>query len=177
MRHVDVGAHLFAVATEGDRRQLLTCFSRGRGPERRPNDSRLASLRLIWHCRTSSVAGETAAMSSSGDLTAGSSAAFNLSSAFVHLADGGAATVVPVDASFWENMDPRFDHRRMVSIIESTGDWPNWEMHPRGEEMIYLLSGRMTLVLDKASGAVDCGSAPKRDPCLGATKSLRSNDK
>lgn len=83
------------------------------------------------------------------------SPAFNLSSAFVHLADGGSATVIPVDASFWENVATCFEQGRMVSIIESSADWPNWEVHPDGEELIYLLSGRMTLVLDVPDGTLD----------------------
>lgn len=94
-------------------------------------------------------------MSDSVGFTFTNSPAFDLSSAFVHLGDKGTTTVVPIDASFWENMDPRFEQGRMVSIIESSEDWPNWEMHPEGEELIYLLSGRMTLVLDEASGSFD----------------------
>ncbi|UAJ12971.1 cupin domain-containing protein [Glacieibacterium megasporae] len=94
-------------------------------------------------------------MADPDNLSAGKPTVFDLSSVFVHLAEEGVATAVPIDASFWENMDLRFEQGRMVSIIESPGDWPNWEMHPEGEELIYLLSGRMTLVLDKGSGSLD----------------------
>ncbi len=74
--------------------------------------------------------------------------AFDLAACFVHLDNDGEATPISVDASFWENMDPRFERGRMVSIIASDVDWPSWEMHPHGDELIYLLSGKMTLVLE-----------------------------
>jgi len=76
-----------------------------------------------------------------------SPASFNLASRFIHLDDGGAATSVPVDEEFWSNMDPRFDRGRMVALFRSDDDWPNWEMHPAGDEVIHILSGRMTLIL------------------------------
>jgi mannose-6-phosphate isomerase-like protein (cupin superfamily) len=33
-----------------------------------------------------------------------------------------------------------------------TADWPHWEMHPAGDEIVYQLSGAMDLVLDETSG-------------------------
>lgn len=75
-------------------------------------------------------------------------AAFDLDTTFVHLADTGDAALLPVDDTFWETPDPRLEQGRMVSIFPSDADWPNWEMHPDGDELIYLLSGSMTLILD-----------------------------
>jgi mannose-6-phosphate isomerase-like protein (cupin superfamily) len=79
---------------------------------------------------------------------AGDCPAFVLDTSFVHLDDKGGAFLLPVDAGFWETPDPRLDEGRMVSIFTSESDWPNWEMHPEGDELVYLLSGRMTLILE-----------------------------
>ncbi|HQU85061.1 MAG TPA: hypothetical protein PKY59_18110, partial [Pyrinomonadaceae bacterium] len=32
-------------------------------------------------------------------------------------------------------------------------DWKSWEMHPHGEEIVYLLSGEMDLILEKDGNA------------------------
>ncbi len=44
--------------------------------------------------------------------------------------------------------------------IGSTEDWPNWEMHPGGEEVLVLLDGRMTLILDEPGGERRVEMAP-----------------
>lgn len=35
---------------------------------------------------------------------------------------------------------------RLVAIHRFDGDWPTWEVHPVGAELVYVVSGRMTLV-------------------------------
>jgi hypothetical protein len=40
---------------------------------------------------------------------------------------------------------------RLVTVFEMAEDWTTWEMHPEGEELLVLLSGAMTLVLDENS--------------------------
>ena len=32
--------------------------------------------------------------------------------------------------------------------MDLTSDWSTWEMHPAGDEFIYLLDGAMTLILE-----------------------------
>lgn len=36
----------------------------------------------------------------------------------------------------------------LVSRFSMEGTWPHWEMHPEGDELIYLLSGRGILTTD-----------------------------
>lgn len=36
----------------------------------------------------------------------------------------------------------------LVSRFTMEGTWPHWEMHPEGDELITLLSGRGTLTID-----------------------------
>jgi mannose-6-phosphate isomerase-like protein (cupin superfamily) len=40
----------------------------------------------------------------------------------------------------------------LVAAFVSPEDWPHWEMHPRGEEVLVLVDGRMTLILDEPDG-------------------------
>jgi mannose-6-phosphate isomerase-like protein (cupin superfamily) len=67
----------------------------------------------------------------------------NLEAEVVHLADTAKATVVPMAADFWVNMPPILGAGRMVARLPQTADWTGWEMHPRGDELILVLSGRI----------------------------------
>jgi mannose-6-phosphate isomerase-like protein (cupin superfamily) len=56
-------------------------------------------------------------------------------------------------AGFWESVDTNADILgTLVAGFVSTDDWPHWEMHPAGEEVLVLLEGRMTLILDEPGG-------------------------
>ena len=35
---------------------------------------------------------------------------------------------------------------RLVSCFRFTGDWPGWEMHPAGAEVVVCIEGSMTLI-------------------------------
>lgn len=80
--------------------------------------------------------------------------AFDLSTTFVHLDDGPGGRPIPVGPDFWETIDRRDDLRggRLVMAGHNAADWPNWEMHPDGEEIVYLLSGAVDLILDQPGG-------------------------
>lgn len=54
---------------------------------------------------------------------------------------------------FWEGVDDNPDLlSTLVSAYVSETDWPNWEMHPGGDEVLILIEGRMTMVLDEPGG-------------------------
>jgi mannose-6-phosphate isomerase-like protein (cupin superfamily) len=80
--------------------------------------------------------------------------AFELLSTYVHLADGGDAVSVAVDASFWAEIGSRIALHggRLVGVTHQTGDWPTWERHPAGDELIVLLSGAVDIVLQDQEG-------------------------
>ncbi len=40
----------------------------------------------------------------------------------------------------------------LISEFVFTADWPTWEMHPNGDEMVYLLEGAVDLRLETAVG-------------------------
>lgn len=88
------------------------------------------------------------------DLSGRQPRGFDLATIFVHLEDGGAAVLLPVDEDFWSDMDPRLERGRLVSRFRNDGDWPNWEMHPSGDELVLLLSGRMTFIMEGTEGSV-----------------------
>ena len=83
--------------------------------------------------------------------------AFQFPESFVHLGDGGAADPLEVTPTFWADIAAgrgRFAELgpgRLVSWCEFDGDWPNWEIHPEGEELVCLISGEMEFVLEQDS--------------------------
>lgn len=71
----------------------------------------------------------------------------------IHL--GLGATATPLDDFEWSEealdaYEARFasdgDDGRLVMIFDNGADWPTWERHPAGEEVVVLLSGRVDLV-------------------------------
>jgi mannose-6-phosphate isomerase-like protein (cupin superfamily) len=81
--------------------------------------------------------------------------AFDLNTTFVHLEDGTAAKRLEVTPDFWKTIDarPELARGRLVTATRFEADWPHWEMHPAGEELVMLVSGALDLVLDAPSGA------------------------
>lgn len=78
--------------------------------------------------------------------------AFDLTSTYVHLADGPAAVAIPVGPDFWQRIGERADLQRgrLVTRFHQSRTWDHWEMHPAGEEVLILLSGALDLILDGA---------------------------
>lgn len=65
-------------------------------------------------------------------------------------APAGAATVKAFSPAFYEELDREFgDFAGHMLIQRYTFDtpWPTWEMHPKGDEYVYLLSGDTDFVL------------------------------
>ena len=74
---------------------------------------------------------------------------------YVHLAPDGVATQMPGGDAFWALPPTELDRLSqgwLVSEFEFTADWPTWEMHPNGDEFVYLLSGEAELQLEHAEG-------------------------
>jgi len=76
----------------------------------------------------------------------------NLLETFVVMAPDLSATGVEVTATIWEELGRRFDHFKghlLVARFDFEADWTSWEMHPAGDEVVVLLSGRVDMVLDR----------------------------
>jgi len=74
---------------------------------------------------------------------------------YVHLAESGYATEAPGGAEFWPlpaTDMARFDQGWLVSEFVCSEDWNNWEVHPNGDEFVYLLSGDVEPHLERPQG-------------------------
>jgi mannose-6-phosphate isomerase-like protein (cupin superfamily) len=80
----------------------------------------------------------------------------SLSTTYVHLPDQTSASLVPVSDSFWDELTsgerPALQRGRLVTQFDFSSDWPTWERHPEGDELVVLLSGSAELILEHESG-------------------------
>jgi uncharacterized cupin superfamily protein len=85
------------------------------------------------------------------------SAGFNLDSTFLRLRGADlSAEPLPVDATFWPRIMSgklgTFRNEYLVATSSFDEDWSNWERHPAGDEIVLLLEGAVTFVLETARG-------------------------
>jgi quercetin dioxygenase-like cupin family protein len=83
------------------------------------------------------------------------SSSFDLSSTYMHLGLGATVTPLPDfewSQSYLEAYERRFQsdgaEGRLVTVGPEETTWTHWERHPAGEEVVYLLSGRVDVVQD-----------------------------
>lgn len=79
----------------------------------------------------------------------------NLASTFVVLDRQLAATPVDVTETIWKDLDENFENfagRTLVASFSFEDDWPTWEMHPNGDEIVCLVSGDVDMILDQSGG-------------------------
>jgi mannose-6-phosphate isomerase-like protein (cupin superfamily) len=78
----------------------------------------------------------------------------DLTSTYVHLRDDHSVACVPVGPRFWAEIDRRTELHpgRLVMQFRFTEDWPTWEIHPAGDEVVILLDGSVDMVLRTAMG-------------------------
>lgn len=80
---------------------------------------------------------------------------FDLSTTPLIMAPDGVATAKPFSQSFFEELDSDFDEFKghiLVMTFEFDEAWPTWEIHPNGDELVYLLEGDTDLVLHGDDG-------------------------
>jgi mannose-6-phosphate isomerase-like protein (cupin superfamily) len=74
-------------------------------------------------------------------------------STYLHVQDGGKTDAIPVSESFWEELaqgkHSGLDQGRLMSAFTFSEPWSTWERHPAGEELVMLLSGAATVVLEE----------------------------
>jgi len=74
---------------------------------------------------------------------------------YVLLGKNGATAVVDGGEKFWslppEQLE-KFGRGWLVSEHVYTGDWPNWEVHPEADELVYVLEGNVELLLEQREG-------------------------
>jgi mannose-6-phosphate isomerase-like protein (cupin superfamily) len=79
-------------------------------------------------------------------------AAFDPFATFVHLQDAGAAQPLKWTASFWRKLTTDEGDRVVGALhgVKRADFHPDeWEMHPAGDELLYLLSGALDVILQE----------------------------
>ncbi|WP_445939823.1 cupin domain-containing protein [Pseudomonas sp.] len=74
----------------------------------------------------------------------------------LHVKDGGKTEQIAVSEQFWSDVvngaRPELDQGRLLPAFSFSANWPSWERHPAGEELVMLLSGSAVLLLEEANG-------------------------
>jgi mannose-6-phosphate isomerase-like protein (cupin superfamily) len=78
----------------------------------------------------------------------------NILETYLHFGDDGRAGAVPVTSSFWSELSagklPQLNRGRLMAAFTFSEPWNVWERHPAGEELVMLLSGEATVVLEES---------------------------
>lgn len=71
---------------------------------------------------------------------------------YLHFGSGGCVNPIAVSESFWSELAvgkyPELDQGRLMSAFTFSEPWSVWERHPAGDELVMLLSGTVTLVVE-----------------------------
>lgn len=79
-------------------------------------------------------------------------ARFDLEDTYLSLDGQGGLVRHPVEG-FWESVDSNPALlATLVAAFVSTEDWPHWEMHPEGDEVLVLIDGAMTMIFEEPAG-------------------------
>jgi mannose-6-phosphate isomerase-like protein (cupin superfamily) len=101
----------------------------------------------------------------------GDAMAIDLRTTYLLLENGGDTIELPVGDDFWQQLmsgnptDPVIKRLagsdgRMLSAYEMAEDWDHWENHPAGDEVLMLMSGEMTILLEEAAGVREIRLGP-----------------
>ncbi|MCC2603833.1 cupin domain-containing protein [Planctobacterium marinum] len=79
----------------------------------------------------------------------------NLTENFVVVNPHQEATIELADAGLYERLDnqyQQFKGHSLVAMHSFESDWPSWEIHPKGDEIVVLMSGEITMILKENVG-------------------------
>ena len=83
----------------------------------------------------------------------GTSTAFDLEATYLALDGAGAVTSMEGGEAFWRNVaTSAAAGGTLVTVSGGDGDWPHWEMHPAGDEVLVGLEGSARLVFEHPDG-------------------------
>jgi mannose-6-phosphate isomerase-like protein (cupin superfamily) len=76
----------------------------------------------------------------------------DLETTYLSLDGKGVVASHPVGADFWDKIDANADLlATMVAVFRSDADWGHWEMHPAGDEIVMLIEGEVTMIVQQGS--------------------------
>lgn len=79
----------------------------------------------------------------------------DISKDFIVLSPDKEATIEKFSSGFYEYIDRKykgFKGHELISAYEFDEDWSSWERHPNGDEIVILLTGQVTFILDTEAG-------------------------
>ncbi|MEZ5570385.1 MAG: cupin domain-containing protein [Halioglobus sp.] len=80
---------------------------------------------------------------------------FNLAKEFVVMTPDKMAITLLNSPTVYQQLDQQygdFKGHELIALHAFHEDWPSWEIHPHGDEVVVLLSGSATFVLKLADG-------------------------
>jgi mannose-6-phosphate isomerase-like protein (cupin superfamily) len=81
---------------------------------------------------------------------------FHLAATYARLRPDATVEPLPVDDTFWQRIAGgelgTFHHEFLVTEHTFDSDWTMWERHPHGDEIVCLLDGSVTFVLEQDQG-------------------------
>jgi mannose-6-phosphate isomerase-like protein (cupin superfamily) len=88
----------------------------------------------------------------------------DIDTTYLRMRGDGSVEPLAAGTDFWPRLMAgqlgTFHHEYLVTTARYEADWPGWEQHPLGDEIVILLSGAVTFVLEQDSAAreVELGS-------------------
>lgn len=86
----------------------------------------------------------------------GKAGVYELASNYLRLKPDATVDVLPVDEQFWPNLMGGklgdFANEFLVTRFDFAEDWPTWEVHPNGDEIVFLLSGQAEFHMESPAG-------------------------
>ena len=83
-------------------------------------------------------------------------AALNATTTCLRLKPDGMADKLPVGPDFWPDLIAGklgdFHHEYLVTTFSFDQNWSSWEIHPNGDEVVFLLGGAVDFILYTAEG-------------------------
>jgi mannose-6-phosphate isomerase-like protein (cupin superfamily) len=71
--------------------------------------------------------------------------------AAIHLGADLDVSALALTSAFWTHAptdNPQLSQGRILCVSDYATTWPYWERHPAGDELVFLLSGNVELLLD-----------------------------
>ena len=82
--------------------------------------------------------------------------ALSLSDHYLRLKPDSSIDVLGGGTAFWESLyrgeQGSFHNEYLVTTATFSEDWPSWENHVNGDEIVLLLSGRAEFLLEQEAG-------------------------
>jgi quercetin dioxygenase-like cupin family protein len=83
-------------------------------------------------------------------------APLHIASTHLRLKPNGMADKLPVTDQFWPDLIAGklgdFHNEYLVTTSAFEQNWPTWEQHPNGDEIVILLSGAVDFILETPDG-------------------------